>query len=175
MFFTTKSTKLNLKEIADNGNSYTFGVLVSGQNVIWIIKHNTKHVFIQMICNLIIKVIQSTDLHSYKNNEPNTYLYLYILYFQYLNLRNDDFRKWMKKYCRPRKKVNFPKYLMRMIRVTRVPQLYNLERITPFIETTKASQNNYLVNCNVLSWTKTKSRANKSRQTARFRHRSSRT
>ena len=57
--FTTISTKLNLKDIVDNGNSYTFGVLVCGPNDIWIIKHN-KHVFIQMICNVnvIINVSQ---------------------------------------------------------------------------------------------------------------------
>ena len=47
MFFTTKYTKLNLKEMTDNGNSYTFGAFLSGQ----IIKNNNKHVFIQMACN----------------------------------------------------------------------------------------------------------------------------
>ena len=43
MFFTTISSKLNLIENANNGNSYTFGVFVSGQNDICIIKHNNKH------------------------------------------------------------------------------------------------------------------------------------
>ena len=32
VFFTTISSKLNLKDIVDNGNTYTFGVLVCGPN-----------------------------------------------------------------------------------------------------------------------------------------------
>ena len=50
VFFTTKHTKLNLKEMTDNGNSYTFGAFISGQ----IIKNNNKHVFIQMAFTIFI-------------------------------------------------------------------------------------------------------------------------
>ena len=65
VFFTTKYTKLNLKEMTDNGNSYTFGAFLSGQ----IIKNNNKHVFIQMACNFFLST-----------QDINTYLYVFWIF-----------------------------------------------------------------------------------------------